>query len=792
MADEKNFDENGMRIRRERRLSRKIDKDEIIRRVLDFAKLDETARAEETDRRLQRYAKFRQWTEGSRGYPWDDSSDVALPDMATDVLAMEDTLHNAVMSNRPFANAQALQGANPKKEKLVDELLDTQIFIEQDGETAIGEMASCFVMDGNFVAYIPWVREDRKMSIYQTFGKFGDGEIPLQKFRQIVTQEFPANRYDVVQKEEQGWDWEVTDRENPDEGTNTSTVKFYTAKDGEIEMTGHKWTRIYDGPKIIVKDYEDVLTPPDAANLQIPGPKNPGGATHVILVDHPPIDEIQRLKKSGFYDLLTKEDLDKITNASDSRAEKPEKDQKAVIAGKVEQRDPDDDSHKTLTRYLCFDLYDIDGDGINTDMMWWVLKEPAVLLKAKSMTEMYPADPPRRPLAEACFIPVKGRREGIGLLELTESMCDFKKQIFDQMVDAGNLGNLPFWFYRPTSNIKPEVMKMAPGDGYPLQSPKDDVFFPNIGAGQAQSFGINMLTLADQRQEKVTSRSDLTLGRIPVGRSAALRTSENMASMQQAGEARPQRILRRFLMGLMETCKQFHELNQAFLPEKKKFRIVGICPPEDDPYREVIVAEDLKGRFQFDFSVNIMNASKIAVQQAMERIMGVYISELPITLGITTPDGVYRMLSDWGKAHGQVPERYISPPSPEALLAPIFAVEALQKILTGEMPEGFPIEGAQKHLETLALFRDTENLFALLDHPDKVALFRTYYGKVLARAKMEQAARAAGPMGAAPGGPQGAGGPTPNMGPPQVQENELIDETMPTAGGGGNGGMGSA
>ena len=751
--------------------------------MLDFAKLDEAARSVETDLRLQRYAKFRMWVGEDSDWPWSGSSDVGLPDMMTDVLAMEDTLHNAVMSNRPLANARALQPTDREKEEKVDDLLDTQVFIEQNGEKAVEESASCFVMDGTFVAFVPWVREDRKVAMFRTFGKMEDGEIPLQKFKQIVQQEF-AN-HDIIQKEDQGWDWEITDREDDQ----TFSVKFYTANDGEIEMTGSQSVRIYDGPKIIIKDYEDVLSPARCANLQIPGPSNPGGATHVILVDHPSIDEIQRLRKSGFYDLLTKEDIDKITGTSDARADEPEKQQKDVLQGKSDQQDPDDDSHKTLTRYLCFDLFDTDGDGINTDMMWWVLKEPALLLKAKPLTEMYPSDPPRRPLAEANLIPVNGRREGIGLLEMMESMHDFKKQIFDQVVDAGTLGNLPFWFYRPTSNIKPETMKMWPGDGYPLTDPKNDVYFPNIGAGQAQSFGINMLTLADQRQEKLTVRGDLQLGRVPVGRSSALRTSENMQAMMQAGEARPERILRRFLMGWIEVFKQIHELNQHFLPEKKKFRIIGIRNPQDDPYREVIVADDLKGRFKFDFSVNIMNASKIALQQSLERLMGVYIAELPITLGITTPDGVYRMLRDWGKAHGQIPERYIDPPSPEALKSPILAEEALNQIMMGEMPSGYPMEGAQAHLDKLMQFMNHESLFGLLDHPDKVKLFRTYLKSVSERAKMEQAAAQAGPVGAPGVGQQGGGGPMPNMGPPQVSGGEeLLDETLPGAGGGGNSG----
>jgi hypothetical protein len=315
MADEKtDFDEQGIRRSRKRRSTRGIDREDIARRVLDFAKMNDAERSTDTDLRLQRYAKFRMWTSGGSDWPWENSSDIGLPDMMTDVLALEDTLHNAVMSNRPISNANALNKADEEKQDIVDDLLDTQVFIEQNGEKAVEETASSFVMDGTFVVYLPWVKEDRKISLFRTYTGFEDDEIPLQRFERIMRQEFPQQQ--VFQRDEQGWNWEVIE-ENGD----AFNVKFYTDKDGEIEMTGSRSVRIYDGPKIIVKDYEDVLTPPRTANLQSPGPSNPGGASHVILIDHPTVDEIQRLVDSGFYDLVTKKELDRISTVSDNKYE---------------------------------------------------------------------------------------------------------------------------------------------------------------------------------------------------------------------------------------------------------------------------------------------------------------------------------------------------------------------------------------------------------------------------------------------------------------------------------------
>jgi len=788
-VDEKKplFDEYGLRRRRPRKSESGFDKEKIAQRVCEFAKNDQRESSYDSEARLQRYAKFRMWAEDGGDFPWAGSSNIALPDMMTNVLMMEDTLHNSLMSNRPFTTARALTPPlNTSKEELIDDLLDTQVFVEQDGEKAVEDSASSFVMDGNFVAYIPWVKEDRKTVLYRTFRGFEERELPRQHLEKIIIQEFPNT--DQYMIDEEGWDWEI------DDGKQKFRVKFYTTSDDEIEMLATRQTRVYEGPKIIIKDYEDVLAPVRSANLQIPGPSNPNGATHVIMKDYPTIDEIQRLADSDFYDLISKKDLKKILNVKENKTDEKEKLQKDVLQGKYDEQRSVDDTHRTLTRYTCFDLYDVDGDGINTDMIWWVLKEPEILLKAKPLTEMYPSDPPRRPFAEASFIPVQGRREGIGMLEMMESLHDFKKQTFDQAVDSGTLGNTPFYFYRPTSNIKPEMMRLFPGDGVPLGDPKNDVYFPDIGSSNSQSYALNMLSMADQMQEKLTVIGDLQFGRVPVGRSSALRTSQNLQSFLQEGEARPERILRRFLSGWLEVYKQIHELNQHFLPEKKAFRIIGIRDPSDDPYREVDVFTDLQGRFDFDFSANVLNASKIAQQEVLEQAMATFISEIPLQLGIVTPDGIYRLMRDWGRTKGMRPEKYINKPSPEAMTAPVLAEEALMQIINGQMPKGAPMEGAQQHLDKLQQFAKSE-MIGYLDHPNKVEILRAYMKQTAERIKMDQLSKQAGEIGAAQrggrgqgGGEQGGGEPL-DMSNPPVNDNELLDETLPTAGGGANGGM---
>ncbi len=108
---------------RARKSDLKIDPVAIARRVVDFFDEDDQNRAADIEARLQRYAKFRMWTEG-KDWPWEDCSDAAIPDMMTHSLKVQDTLHNAVMSTRPAVVSKALKKVDSEKQGKVDELLD--------------------------------------------------------------------------------------------------------------------------------------------------------------------------------------------------------------------------------------------------------------------------------------------------------------------------------------------------------------------------------------------------------------------------------------------------------------------------------------------------------------------------------------------------------------------------------------------------------------------------------------------------------------------------------------------
>jgi hypothetical protein len=110
---------------RPRKSRLKIDHAKIAQRVVDFFNEDEQDRLADIEARVQRYAKFRMWTEG-KDWPWEDSSDAAHAGH-DDALA-QGAGHAAQRGDvvtRPGIIAKALKKPDKDKEDRVNTLLDS-------------------------------------------------------------------------------------------------------------------------------------------------------------------------------------------------------------------------------------------------------------------------------------------------------------------------------------------------------------------------------------------------------------------------------------------------------------------------------------------------------------------------------------------------------------------------------------------------------------------------------------------------------------------------------------------
>ena len=93
--------------------------------------------------------------------------------------------------------------------------------------------------------------------------------------------------------------------------------------------------------------------------------------------------------------LVEKKDRESLKVAAESDSDQEVEDQQDAFAGE-DASEEIDKNHETLTRLLCFDTFDIDGDGKTEDVMFWVILETRTLLRVRLLTEMYPGRKPER------------------------------------------------------------------------------------------------------------------------------------------------------------------------------------------------------------------------------------------------------------------------------------------------------------------------------------------------------------------------------------------------------------
>jgi hypothetical protein len=705
----------------------------------------------------------------------------------------QDTLVNAVLTSRPVLSPQAVHPKDKQKEKTTEELIDYQFFVEQPGESKLQDLADSFINEGTTVCFVPWVREKRWIEEVKTFEAPPPEIDETTHFTQLLQSTYP-DYFPIQRKTEDPYTWDLIPQPTYDK-TEDATAEFAYDEQDRLVLVKKCLELIHDGPVPIPKNLEDVIVPSRCENVQIPGPSNPRGAHHVFLRDYPNLDEIRRLKRQGYYDLLSSENMDKldamntggdaIRTTNDPEAQQIQRD---ALAGL--QHGDGEVAKQYFERLIAFVPLDVDGDGLDEQVVVWYLPEQKMLLRARYLSEVNPSFPPSRPLAKDCMIPVPGEFYGIGMLELLEHLHDLVKILLDQSIDKQTLNNMPAGFYRVASGLRPEVIRLQPGMLHPTANPETDIFYPQLPNAD-QAMALNLMALIGQWEERASMIGELNYGRVPQGKASALRNTGTMQALLQQGDARPERVLRRFFSLLSQVWQCIHSLNQAYLQPGKVYRVSNPKQGEN-PYRELKDQEQVRGVFQFEFKATLLNTNKAMLSQVLQQLSAALVNPLTLQTGMLTPDKLYNLLEDLTKSLGQDITRYLNTP-PNAGQPEVDLNTALGMIVNGQMPMGRPIPSAQMQLQQLQEWSQLgdERLLLIQVTPPLQALLQAYTQQLQIVAQqemqMQQMMQATQQFSETMGQQAGGGGPgiqDPSMGP--VGQNELRDESLPGAGGGAN------
>lgn len=709
-------------------------------------------RAEWIEKRLQRYQKLRGWLESSSGFvPWSNASNQHIPIMLANKLRMDAGLYNAVLGQRPVMKAQTVRGDHRKAAESEENLLDHQMFTENEGEKEIEKYIDQFTGDGTVFSYQPWVKQrgviyDSRV-ISAPMGADGEyGMVDAALLDSLVKEQIGDQGFmRLVQHDDEGYEW--TGHYRDDEGVErTCEICVYAGPEDEQIEVCFEWDGlIFDGPTMIVQDLEDVVAPMRSENLQPITDANPNGSPGVATFHRVHIDSLKRGKVDGIYDLLSAEDIEELEGTAGARTEGMQgheneaalKEQRDTQTGLAPQHQDEDRKWFTLVKF--YTQRDVRGNGLVDDVILWILLEPKKLARAKYLTELYPGLPPRRPLSEARFIPVSGQLYGMGLPELMEGLHDLLHELVNQNIDSGWLSSIPFFGYRASSGMKAEGLRLEPGVGFPLDNPQQDLAFYNLPT-RDQGWSFNMIGLAMQFLERLVQISPIQFGQVPQGKASALRTTGSMMALLQQGSAMPEQVLRRLFRGLKQVYGQFHMLNTRFLPPKKRFLVTGKPLNSEEAYGVIDDRKDISIPIAFSFEATLLNTNKGAVATALQGIGAALFNPLAMQMGTVDSETYYNWAVDFVKAADLDANRYIKRPPGVTDAPKILAQEAILAITEGRLPtDTHPLEPAQDHMAALIDFMNSDQFGLLLG--GKELLFREYIQHVQKIVAAEQQAQ---------------------------------------------------
>lgn len=305
------------------------------------------------------------------------------------------------------------------------------------------------------------------------------------------------------------------------------------------------------------------------------------------------------------------------------------------------------DKEFDLDRYHILECYikkDVDGSGINSDIVVWVHKTSQKILRATYLHRIN-RKTKKRPYAKADFYIREGQVYGVGLIELTYSLCKEIDSLNNMAMDFGLLSTMPFGYYRSSSSLANETIPVEPGTLVPVDDPSA-IYFPTLGA--RHTFSMQHLQFLYSIIEKLTGISDLNLG--VIGGQGAARTASGVQAIMAESNNNLDIFLRRLNRAMKKAYKYLFATIQEKLPAGLEFRLTG-----DDGkqyFRQVQSREEIAGDYDFDLEPNSANSNPGIRLQNAQSLMQVTGNPLDIQLGIITPLQRYEALKNYLVAMG--------------------------------------------------------------------------------------------------------------------------------------------
>jgi hypothetical protein len=396
------------------------------------------------------------------------------------------------------------------------------------------------------------------------------------------------------------------------------------------------------------------------------------------------------------------------------------------------------DKDYDLQRYTILERYakiDVDGSGINTQVIIWTHEETAKILRATYLRRVTKSG--LRPYSKINFHQRNTKKYPVGIPELLYSLTKEMDALENIKIDIGVQTSLPMGFYRPSSSLNDEIISFGPGQLIPLDNPQTDIVFPNLGAKTYFSSSEQQFLMS--QIERIVSLGDLNYGQ--TGSQGASRTATGARTLISEGSSNLDVYLRRLNRGYGRDLKYcFHQL-QDKLPPGFEFRVFG-----DDGksyFRRIESKQELCGMYDFELEPNSAASNKqIQIEVANQKLQ-LTSNPLDYQLGVLTPMERYEALKSWYIANGvRDYGKYCRKPNgPMRIFTPI---EVANRVLNGMDEPWTPEQDMQGFVEWFEFHMQDPELFGSYTEEGAALLMRKYKeAQAMLEAIAQQQAQAA-------------------------------------------------
>jgi len=372
------------------------------------------------------------------------------------------------------------------------------------------------------------------------------------------------------------------------------------------------------------------------------------------------------------------------------------------------------DRYEILEAYLAMD---VDGSGINTNVVVWVHNRTRQLLRATYLRRISPTG--ERPFVKADFQPRKDQEYAAGLIELIHPLAREMDAIHNMRLDFGMISVMPFGFYRASSGIDPATIQLEPGALIPVDNPQTDIYFPNLG--NRTVFGMQEEQAIQGMIERLTSINDINLGMINGQGPTRTATGSRLISGEMS--ANIDVYLRRLNRAWKKSLRTLLHMLQHRIPDGMSFRLTG--DDGKDYWRTIESAKELEGDFDVEVLPNSQSSNQqIQIEQA-QQIIQVVSNPMYIQMGLVGAPEIYEALKNFFMSNGVRDfGRYLTKQDPNLAYAKLTPEQEANLVLHGIDVPVMPQMDHQGFIDWFQMAHDDDQIIGQFDQQQTIALAR--------------------------------------------------------------------